>query len=198
MVAECCEMIDGFSVCLDIIFQTDDSTAESTYWDSLANTCLSAMMLMMAKWCKIGLGMHMSWMCVLVPLQSLTLLLTSKFRTSSLAALAGHCNSDQWQIEQKIAFKPIAKLWLNWQGCKIYSNSVGVGEGELKTNWYWLLVAQASLYSERSLGCNHCPWTSVICDAQQCRHRLACPFLDIVLPWFIQSSCATTIIHCSL
>ena len=40
--------------------------------------------------------------------------------------------------------------------------------------------------------------TTVVCDAQQRRQWLACPFLDVVHPWFTRSFSATTIIYCSL
>ena len=43
----------------------------------------------------------------------------------------------------------------------------------------------------RRWGCIHYddwPSISVIRDAQQWRHRLVCPFLDVVLPWFTWSA----------
>ena len=59
--------------------------------------------------------------------------------------------------------------------------------------------AQASLrHSDRCLHYDDCSSTSVICDVQQWWHRLACPSLDVVLPWFRRSSSVMTTIHCSL
>ena len=48
-----------------------------------------------------------------------------------------------------------------------------------------------------SLCCNGRRSTSVICNAQQLQQWLDCPFLDVVPPWSMQSSSATTIIRLS-
>ena len=62
----------------------------------------------------------------------------------------------------------------------------------------WQLTNSCDL--KASLGCLHCDGcslTSIICDVQQWLHWLACPFFNVVLPWFMQSTSATTTIHCS-
>ena len=51
--------------------------------------------------------------------------------------------------------------------------------------------------SHGCIRCDDCPSISVICDVQQWRHRLACLFLGVVLPWFTSFSSATTATHCS-
>ena len=59
--------------------------------------------------------------------------------------------------------------------------------------------ALASLgYSDRCICCDDSTLTSLICDAQQWRHRMACQFLDVVLLWLSTISFVTTSIRCSL
>ena len=45
-------------------------------------------------------------------------------------------------------------------------------------------------YPDRRLRCNGRPSTSDVCDSQQRGQWLACPFLDVVFPWFARSSSA--------
>ena len=85
----------------------------------------------------------------------------------------------------------------------------------MSTFSYWSAVKQQHTHTHRYVGrvdsCNElCMMTdatavmtahrlpsSVMRIAQQWRYRLACQFIDVVLPWFMRFSSATTTNHCS-
>ena len=48
---------------------------------------------------------------------------------------------------------------------------------------------------DRCLHCDGCSSTPVFCNAEQWWHRLARPFIDVVLPWFTRSTSVTPSVH---
>ena len=103
---------------------------------------------------------------------------------------------DPFVVQRPYTLSVISQFSLNVLCCL---NSTRCPCQYLLTNYLTPLTPKCRWgYCDRCLHCNGRPSTSVICDAQRRQQWLACPFLDVVFPWFTRSYSPTTAIYCFL